>query len=48
MLSAPDPNGIPVKMLLQKYNMHHKKPAGSIAAEKVKQLKAGNDRSLPA
>lgn len=48
MLAAPDPNGIPVKLLLQKYKMNHTKPAGSIAADKVKQLKAGNDRSLPA
>lgn len=40
MLQAPDPNGHPVQLLLQKYNMNHKKP-GSIAQEKIKELKAG-------
>lgn len=40
MLQIPDPNGHPVQFLLQKYNMNHKKP-GSIAQEKIKELKAG-------
>jgi len=47
MVGAPDPNGHLAQLLLQKYNMHHKKPKGSIAESKIAELKAGNDRSLP-
>lgn len=49
MLCAPDPNGVGPQLLLQKYNMNHKRP-GSIAKDKIEELNAGNDRarSLPA
>jgi hypothetical protein len=43
MLGAPDPNGNGPQQLLQKYNMHHKKP-GSIGFEKAAELKAAHER----
>lgn len=47
MVGAPDPNGHNAQLLLQKYNMNHKKPS-EIKIEVRKELGRGNDRSLRA
>lgn len=50
MVGAPDPNGHPAQLLLQKYDMNHKKPSKTKieVPESQKELEPGNDRSLPA
>ena len=45
MVGAPDPNGLVPQLLLQKYDMHHKKPSEIRIEVKPKELKAGNDGS---
>lgn len=50
MFGVPDPNGTTAQLLLQKYNMNHKKPSKTKieVPESQKELEPGNDRSLPA
>lgn len=46
MLCAPDPNGDGPQLLLQKYNMNHKKPEESIAKKKMKELESSTIKEL--
>lgn len=49
MVQAPDPNGVYVKLLLQKYDMHHKPSETQITVPDRKQLEDGDGpRDLPA